>query len=405
MTKSIDITMPSLGADMTEGMLAEWLIKVGDKVQHGDVIAVLETQKGAIDMEVYDDGIISELLVKPPKTVPVGTLLGRLNDSGLAQNTLNETEQIIEYKISDDLDVRLVDQTSVNHIKTVINKKSDVIVNASPVVRKIASEQSLDLSMIKGSGFNNAVVLRDIELLIKEPNSKQASYLKDIKLAKMRSAIASIMSQSNKDIPHFYMSLEVSIDNAQRWLEQTNHDMAPQAHIILIALLLKAVAITLKTYPELNGFYLNDRFEQAKDINIANVISLRTGGVVVPIIANIDQLTVFETMKALRDITIRSRSVKSGGRLRNSELSGATITITNMGERGADCVFGIIHPPQVAIIGFGKVKKIAQVCGDKINIGEQLTICLSADHRVIDGILAAKFLNRLAKILQKPEQL
>jgi len=405
MTKSIDITMPSLGADMTEGMLAEWLIKVGDKVQHGDVIAVLETQKGAIDMEVYDDGIISELLVKPPKTVPVGTLLGRLNDSGLAQNTLNETEQIIEYKISDDLDVRLVDQTSVNHIKTVINKKSDVIVNASPVVRKIASEQSLDLSMIKGSGFNNAVVLRDIELLIKEPNSKQASYLKDIKLAKMRSAIASIMSQSNKDIPHFYMSLEVSIDNAQRWLEQTNHDMAPQAHIILIALLLKAVAITLKTYPELNGFYLNDRFEQAKDINIANVISLRTGGVVVPLIANIDQLTVFETMKALRDITIRSRSVKSGGRLRNSELSGATITITNMGERGADCVFGIIHPPQVAIIGFGKVKKIAQVCGDKINIGEQLTICLSADHRVIDGILAAKFLNRLAKILQKPEQL
>jgi pyruvate dehydrogenase E2 component (dihydrolipoamide acetyltransferase) len=405
MTKSIDITMPSLGADMTEGMLAEWLIKVGDKVQHGDVIAVLETQKGAIDMEVYDDGIISELLVKPPKTVPVGTLLGRLNDSGLAQNTLNETEQIIEYKISDDLDVRLVDQTSVNHIKTVIDKKSDVIVNASPVVRKIASEQSLDLSMIKGSGFNNAVVLRDIELLIKEPNSKQASYLKDIKLAKMRSAIASIMSQSNKDIPHFYMSLEVSIDNAQRWLEQTNHDMAPQAHIILIALLLKAVAITLKTYPELNGFYLNDRFEQAKDINIANVISLRTGGVVVPLIANIDQLTVFETMKALRDITIRSRSVKSGGRLRNSELSGATITITNMGERGADCVFGIIHPPQVAIIGFGKVKKIAQVCGDKINIGEQLTICLSADHRVIDGILAAKFLNRLAKILQKPEQL
>jgi len=409
MTKSIDIIMPSLGADMTEGMLVEWLIKVGDKVQHGDIVAVLETQKGAIDMEVYDDGIIRELLVQPLETVPVGTVLGRLNETGLVQKALNQNAQIRNNKNVDELNVTSVNknlyQTPVNHTKTVVNKSSDVTVNASPIVRKIANDQLLDLSIIKGSGFNDAVILKDIEALLNQATSKKPIYTRDEKLVSMRSAIATTMSQSNREIPHFYLSLDIPINNAQQWLQKTNQNKAPQTYTLLIAILLKAVAMTLKKYPELNGFYLNERFESSNKINIANVISLRTGGVVVPLIANIDQLTVLETMQAVRDITMRSRSINRGDRLRSSELSGATITTTNMGQIGADCVFGIIYPPQVAIIGFGKVKKVAQVCGEQINIGEQLTICLSADHRVIDGMLAAKFLNSLAKKLQKPEQL
>jgi pyruvate dehydrogenase E2 component (dihydrolipoamide acetyltransferase) len=401
--------MPSLGADMTEGMLVEWLIKVGDKVQHGDIVAVLETQKGAIDMEVYDDGIIRELLVQPLETVPVGTVLGRLNETGLVQKALNQNAQIRNNKNVDELNVTSVNknlyQTPVNHTKTVVNKSSDVTVNASPIVRKIANDQLLDLSIIKGSGFNDAVILKDIEALLNQATSKKPIYTRDEKLVSMRSAIATTMSQSNREIPHFYLSLDIPINNAQQWLQKTNQNKAPQTYTLLIAILLKAVAMTLKKYPELNGFYLNERFESSNKINIANVISLRTGGVVVPLIANIDQLTVLETMQAVRDITMRSRSINRGDRLRSSELSGATITTTNMGQIGADCVFGIIYPPQVAIIGFGKVKKVAQVCGEQINIGEQLTICLSADHRVIDGMLAAKFLNSLAKKLQKPEQL
>ena len=419
MTKSIDITMPSLGADMTEGMLVEWLIKVGDRVKQGDVIAVLETQKGAIDMEVYHDGIITQLLVKPLKTVDVGTVLATIGGIATKKNTAEEspneskqrrsivkqvtTEQIIDDRVLLSIepltDKQLIkprkSHTQKLNISTYVNT-----VLASPVVRKIAKSQQLDLSAIQGSGSNGAVILKDIAQIT------QKSLLTDGDLlTNMRSAISAGMTKSKQEIPHFYLSLDVPINKAQQWLQQSNYDKTPKEHILLIALLLKAIAITLRKYPSLNGFYRNNRFEQANEINIANVISLRTGGVVVPALLKVEQLSVPEIMFSVRDMTSRSRAIERGERLRSSELMNATITITNMGERGADRVFGIIYPPQVAIIGFGKVNKVPQVCGDYINVGEQLTVCLSADHRVVDGMLAAKFLNSLAKILQKPGQL
>ncbi len=409
--------MPSLGSDMTEGMLVEWLIKVGDKVKHGDVIAVLETQKGAIDMEVYQDGTITQLLVQPLKNVPVGTVLARLKESEAAPSSLNPRYQNPLSKTKQHSDKLNFDQPGMASVEqhlyqpqqksltAVQTHTSRHTVNASPIARKMANEQQLNLSIVRGTGFNDAVILKDIEAFINEPNNQGSLTTNDDKLANMRSAIAKAMSQSKRDIPHFYLSSDITINKAQQWLQQTNQDKDPQQQILLIALLLKAIAITLTKYPGLNGFYHKDRFEPVNEINIANVISLRTGGVVVPLIQNVDQLSLHQIMQALRDMTLRSRSLETGKRLRSSELSGASITITNMGERGADRVFGIIYPPQVAIIGLGKVKKVAQVYGEKINVGEQLTVCLSADHRVVDGMLAAKFLNSLAKKLQYPEQL
>jgi pyruvate dehydrogenase E2 component (dihydrolipoamide acetyltransferase) len=411
MTKSIDITMPSLGSDMSEGMLVEWLIKVGDKVKHGDVIAVLETQKGAIDMEAYHDGIVTEILVKPLNTVPVGKVLARLKEINSKQNASQPDESLIETieKTHDTQKVKPivkpVTKSQRNDIKKINKRFSHNRIAASPIVRKAAKEHQLDLSIVSGSGFNGAIILKDITAQLNEFTHKINIYTNDEKSANMRSAIASTMSQSKHEIPHFYLSLTIAINNAQRWLQQTNQDKAPQEHILLIAVLLKAVATTLRKYTGLNGFYRNGQFEPAKDINIANVISLRSGGVVVPSLPKVDQLSVLEIMQAIRDMTFRSRAIESGERLRSSELSNTSITITNMGERGAESVFGIIYPPQVAIIGFGKIKRVPQVSGELINIGEQLTVCLSADHRVVDGILGAKFLNSLAKKLQNPEQL
>jgi pyruvate dehydrogenase E2 component (dihydrolipoamide acetyltransferase) len=387
---------------------------------------VLETQKGAIDMEVYHDGIITQLLVQPVKTVAVGTVLATIEaiaaEEDTAKQSLNEskqpsstteqkaTEQTIAEQIKSD---KIIDEPVLLSAESLTEKslikpqKSPTIkpnrsmnVLASPVVRKIAKTQQLDLSAIKGSGPHGAITLKDIAQLTNKTPLTDGDLLTN-----MRSAISAAMTKSKQQIPHFYLSLDVSINKAQQWLQQANHEKTPQEHILLIALLLKAVALTLKKYPSLNGFYLNNHFEQASEINIANVISLRKGGVVVPALRNVEQLSVSEIMVALRDMTRRSRAIERGERLRSSELMNATITITNMGERGADQVFGIIYPPQVAIVGFGKVKKAPQVCGDNIAIGEQLSVCLSADHRVVDGMLAAKFLNSLAKKLQKPEQL
>ncbi|MBA6289357.1 dihydrolipoamide acetyltransferase family protein [Colwellia sp. MB3u-4] len=431
MKKSIDITMPSLGADMSEGMLVEWLIKVGDKVKHGDVIAVLETQKGAIDMEAYHDGIITELLVQPVNTVPVGSVLARIDteekslNESKNKNTSTEdiikepitTEQTTPKKIIDEpvsllaealtekplikSQKKSTEKLNINtNTNTKINSNNTNRVLASPIVRKIAKAQQLDLLRIKGSGPNGGIILKDIAQITPKTRLTEGE-----SLTNMRSAIAAAMTKSKQEIPHFYLSVDLPINKAQQWLQQVNKDKTPQTHILLIALVLKAVAISLQKYPQLNGFYQQGHFEPVSEINIANVISLRAGGVVVPALRHVEQLSVPEIMSALRDITRRSRAIERGERLRSSELMGATITITSMGERGVDQVFGIIYPPQVAIIGVGKVKKVPQVYDEKIDIGEQITLCLSADHRVVDGMLAAKFLNSLAKNLQKPEQL
>lgn len=414
-----DITMPSLGADMTEGTLTEWLVKEGEQVMSGDIIAVLETQKGAIDMEVYFSGTIAEILVSPMTEVPVGTVLARLalakpsKRNSVPTHVLAPTPAPIQVITS----VVTTTEPPTKIEKSIIVREQ---VKASPIVRRLAKEQQLNLTGIKGRGPQRAILLNDLYASLKtKTNIKSDNHKPADKTERnMRNAIAVAMVKSKHEIPHFYLSLELELTNAQQWLQQQNQATSPEKHVLLLALLLKALASALVKYPKLNGFYQSDShkdstfekksaigqksaFEQASAIHIGNVISLRQGGLVVPAIHDVDKLSVIEIMQGLRDITERSRN----GHLRSSELMDATITVTNMGERGADSVFGIIYPPQVAILGFGKVRKTPKVVNDNVVIAPVLTVSLSADHRVIDGMLAAKFLNYLAKQLQKPDRL
>jgi len=420
-----DITMPSLGADMTEGTLTEWLVKEGDQVTSGDIIAVLETQKGAIDMEVYSSGTIEKILVSPVTEVPVGTVLARLT---LVEPSQKRTEQtpvfsptpaVIVDATTSEPPIEIEKSIAVSELAKV-NDIEVTDIKSSPIVRCLAKEQNLNLTGIKGSGPQGAILLNDLSHLLKTKKNIKSDNHKpaDIAEQNMRNAIAVAMAKSKQEIPHFYLSSELDLTNAQQWLQDKNKVKAPEEHVLLLALLLKALANALVKYPKLNGFYQNafyqgttfgkdssfekkSAFEQASGIHIGNVISLRQGGLVVPAIHDVDKLSVTELMRGLRDITERSRN----GHLRSSELIDATITVTNMGERGADSVFGIIYPPQVAILGFGKVRKIVKIVNDNVVIAPVLTVSLSADHRVIDGMLAAKFLNYLAKQLQKPERL
>jgi pyruvate dehydrogenase E2 component (dihydrolipoamide acetyltransferase) len=405
-----DITMPSLGADMTEGTLTQWLVKQGDKVNSGDIIAVLETQKGAIDMEVYSSGTITEILVEPVIEVPVGTILARI---ALAEPSNKVVESVVPaVDKANETSVQVVETSPVNKQVNVTNVKiSDV--KASPIARRLAKEQQINLTYIIGSGPQGAILLNDLTSLLTDKKQLNSKKLKSAGTTEqnMRNAIAVAMTKSKQEIPHFYLSVEVDVTTAQQWLLQQNQASSPEDHVILLALLLKALANSLVKYPKLNGFYQNDisqsdlpqgdHFEQVSAIHIGNVISLRQGGLVVPAIHDVDKLSITELMQSLRDITERSRN----GHLRSSELMDATVTVTNMGERGADSVFGIIYPPQVAILGFGKVREIAKVVNDNMVVAQVLTLSLSADHRVIDGMLAAKFLNYLGKTLQKPEHL
>ncbi|WP_299018463.1 dihydrolipoamide acetyltransferase family protein [uncultured Photobacterium sp.] len=426
---TIDITMPSLGSDMRDGTLVEWQVAEGDSVNKGDIIAVIETNKGAIDMECYHTGTISQLLVQPVVSLPVGTVLARLEvDSEVADIRDVQSTELLDHASESKTDTETeADQPAQPQLSQPMPPQGTIPISerqkpvtralTSPIVKKLAHEKQWDLSAIKGSGPDGAILLRDIQRLIKktapEPDtvtelgivSAQAPATTpafgDRNLPSIRESIASAMEKSKREIPHYYLSLDIELTEAVRWLQDKNNKRDPEDRILLLAMLLKATALALAKFPALNGVFKQNHFEPGRGIHIGNTISLRNGGLVIPAIHDVDQLSLNETMQMLRDITTRSRS----GHLRSSELTDATITVTSIGDRGSDSVFGVIYPPQVAIIGFGRLRKSAVIKDDKIIIGDILTITLSADHRVSDGTLGAKFLHTLANQLQKPESL
>ncbi len=406
----IDITMPSLGSDMTEGTLVEWLVNIGDQVSKGDIVAVIETQKGAIDMEAYNEGKVAEILVQPVTKVPVGTILARLesgSDIPKSESKLQKGSEAVstgqEENVEEPFSAQKTQPIQSAQSARLSSPGSDV--RASPAVRKMAEDLQLDLSLIKGSGPSGAILLDDITGLVDGSNNLDMASAQtktnELNFSAMRAAISSAMEKSKREIPHYYISLDIDISKVQQWLQTENIGREPEQRLLLLAVLLKAVAQTLIKFPQLNGYYLNNQFQAGAGIHIGNAISLRDGGLLVPAIHDVEKLSVDETMKTLRDIANRSR----GGRLRSSELTDATITVTSMGERGSDTVFGIIYPPQVAIIGFGRPRQAPQVMDGVIVPREMINTGLSADHRVSDGVLGAKFLHALSNKLQNPESL
>lgn len=405
----IDITMPALGADMNEGTLLEWQVKPGDVVEKGATLAIIETSKGAIDMESYHSGTISELLAEPGTKLPVGSIMGHMTADSSTVFKTNEPK--INAPIADThTATTTIEQPTEQSEKQAEKEPALQTFNydeqrqyASPIARKTAHLSGINLSAITGSGPQGAVLLRDINpkgsFPVKEPVSKTDSSSPEI--SPMRKAISDAMSRSKKEIPHYYLALDINLTKAQQWLVEQNQQREPEKRLLLPAVLLTAIARKLTKFPDLNGFYQDEHFTSSSDINIGNTISLREGGLVIPAILNADQLTLDQTMEALRDLAERSRY----GRLRSSEISAGTITVTSIGERGADSITGVIYPPQVAIIGLGRLRQIPIANDGQIEIADVMTVTLAADHRVTDGITGAHFLNALSKQLQHPEDL
>ncbi len=417
----IDITMPALGADMSDGTLIEWQVKPGDSVEKGQIIAVIETNKGAIDMESYHHGIISELLVEPGIKLPVGSVMARMETDSPVSSTLDSTGSVTplqEAVSSSDAEPSPQAPLRASHAPAAPAMAASSGHNeptssqeslstprrwASPVARKTAHLSGIDLAALSGSGPEGAVLLRDLEAKIPSPQPESVAEADTSapEMSPMRKAITEAMSRSKREIPHYYLALEINLTKVQQWLTEQNRQREPEQRLLLPAVLLTTIAAQLTRFPDLNGFYRDGRFTPSADINIGNTISLREGGLVIPAILNADQLTPDQIMDALRDLAERSRR----GRLRSSEISESTITVTSIGERGADSITGVIYPPQVAIIGLGRLRQVPVVNGSNIEIGEVMTVTLAADHRVSDGITGARFLHALAKQLQHPEDL
>jgi pyruvate dehydrogenase E2 component (dihydrolipoamide acetyltransferase) len=369
--------MPSLGADMEAGILSKWLVKPGDRVEKGDLVAIVETEKSDIEVEIFTAGTVDKILVETGKKVPVGTLLATIST------------------ISTDGEGPVPETISA----PVPAPPAAAPPPASPAARKRAAELGIDLATVKGSGPGGAVTLGDIE---KAPPAGKV--VEKDRAASMRKAIAASMARSNREIPHYYLAADVDMSRALAWLEEENRRRSVEERLLPAALLLKAVALALREIPELNGFWEGgeggegDGFRPGPGIHPGVAVSIRGGGLIAPAIHDADRKSPGELMAALRDLVQRARA----GTLRSSEMTDPTITVTNLGDQGVGTVFGVIQPPQVALVGFGRIVERPWAEAGTVVVRPVLTATLSADHRATDGHLGGRFLSTLARLLQEP---
>nr|WP_295828649.1 dihydrolipoamide acetyltransferase family protein [uncultured Azospirillum sp.] len=386
--------MPSLGADMEAGVLVEWLKQPGDAVARGDIVAVVETQKGAIEVETFEAGVIERLLVTPGTSVPVGTPLALLTGAGESVELRTPGPQPSAPPRPPTRASAPLAPVTPAPVTTAPPHPP-----ASPAARRLAAERGIALTAVTGSGPGGAVLLADVERAAATPSA--APQARGMDLAQMRRAIAAAMARSNQEIPHYYLSTTVALAKANAWLTERNNGRPPEQRLLLAALQLKAVALALRRLPEFNGSCIDRAFRPAEGIHIGAAVAIRGGGLVAPAIHDTDKLAVDEVMARLRDLVARARS----GRLRSSELADPTITVTSLGDRGVEGVFGVIYPPQVAIVGFGKPVERPWVVDGQVVPCPVMTSTLAADHRVSDGHRGALLLAEIDRLLQEPGSL
>jgi pyruvate dehydrogenase E2 component (dihydrolipoamide acetyltransferase) len=274
----------------------------------------------------------------------------------------------------------------------------------SPSARQLAEQLAVDLATVSGTGPDGRIMRRDIELAAEAargapPPAPPAEALD--RQTRMRQAIAAAMSRSAREIPHFHVTMAIDMSRTVAWLTRHNRARSIKERVLYVAPLIRAVSLALHDFPDLNATWENGRVEPKPSINVGVAISLRGGGLVAPALLETDALSVDALMEGFRDLVQRARAWK----LRSSELSEPTITVTSLGEEGADSVIGLIYPPQVALVGFGRITQRPRSVGKRIVSRPIITASLSADHRVIDGHRGSLFLAAIDRLLQEPAKL
>jgi pyruvate dehydrogenase E2 component (dihydrolipoamide acetyltransferase) len=396
-----EFKMPRLGADMDQGTLLEWHVQPGDAVHKGDIVAVVDTSKGAIDIEVFVDGVIEELLVQPETEVPVGTVMAHIRtaeqpppeSAAAAVGSVSGSAAVPEHAGTRPATVAAVERAHGRRI--------------SPRARRLARQLQVDLSSLRGSGPEGAIVAEDVQAAAggrpaaardRGQSTAREAGSPGQKVATMRAAIAAAMSRAKREIPHYYLSHEVDVTQLLSAVEDWNMRHAVSERLLPAILYYRAVGLAASEFSAINGHFADARYQPAEEVNVGIAISLREGGLIAPCLMDVPGKTTLELMKELKDLVRRARQ----GGLRASELSAGTLTVSNLGDRGVDLLTGVIYPPQVALIGIGSVRKGPRVVEDSVQVREVVQLSLAADHRVSDGHTGALFLRRLAGLLEDP---
>jgi pyruvate dehydrogenase E2 component (dihydrolipoamide acetyltransferase) len=400
----IEFKMPALGADMDEGTLDEWLVKPGDTVKRGQVVAVVETTKAAVEVECWHEGTVHELLVPVGETVEVGTVLATLLEPGEKAGRPAKVSEKPAARAAAAAPPRATVPAPAPAAAAPAAAPAKVASRrrwVSPAARRLAASLGVDIDAVSGTGPKGAVTISDVEHAAASVTKPKAKPTAADRSTQMRRSIAAAMSRSKREIPHYYLADEVVMESALNWLTARNAERSITERVLPAVLQLKAVALAAQRFGEFNGFWRDDAFEPAGGVHVGVAISLRGGGLVAPAIHDVADKKLDELMSDLTDLVARARAFS----LRSSEMSDPSITVTNLGDKGVDTVFGVIYPPQVALVGFGKPAQRVCVIDGGIRVVTTVQATLAADHRASDGHRGALFLAAINQLLQQPEVL
>lgn len=391
----VEFRLPSLGADMESATLTEWLKKPGDRVRHGEPLATVETTKGLIDIESYDDGRILEQLVQPGTKVPVGAVLARLEVEGASRAP--QAPAPARAQPPRPMTAAAAPPASTPSRAAVGPREAaPPHTRISPAARRRAHELGLSLEDLEREAAGGIVHIEDVEKL-----AAQKSAAPSDARAAMRATIGAAMARAKREIPHYYLGHSVDFAPARDWLTHHNAQLPVKDRLIEAVLVTKAVALAASRIEGFNGHFRDGRFEPSSAVHAGAAIAVRGGGLVAPALLDADRKDLATLMRDFSTLVTRVRA----GHLRSGEFTAATITITSLGADGVDVLYPIINPPQVAIVGAGAIRDGAWIHAGQLVVRPILRLALAADHRVTDGRAGARFLRAVAALLAQPESL
>ena len=387
-----NVIMPSLGFDMTEGQLARWLKNEGERVEKGQAIAEIETEKATVEIEAAASGILARIIVQAGQTVPVGTVIGIIAEAGEEVAAVPAPPAPSPPAPAPEAEKEAGEAAAPPEARVI----------ASPVARKMAEDAGLDLARIKGTGPGGRVLERDVQTAITARPAPPGIPAgpppgATVPLSRMRQTIARRMAESKAKAPHFYVTVEINMDEAMKMREQLNRP-APEAERISVNdVIVAATARTLARFPALNASYREGSLEMHSQVNIGIAVALEDG-LIPPVLRGADKKTLRAIAAESRALTERARTNK----LRSDDLGGGTFTVSNLGMFDVDEFIAIINPPEAAILAAGAVTPRPVAVGGEVRIASIMKATLSVDHRVADGTHAGRFMQEFKKLLENP---
>ncbi len=402
-----NIVMPKMGYDMTGGKIVRWLKHEGDPVSRGEPVAVIETEKVNIEIESFVEGTIARLLAKEGDTVPVGQPIAEVLAPGE-----RPTVPAAPPPVARPEEVRPAAPPAAVPAPPPPPVAMEERIKASPLARRLAEEHGIDLSQVRGTGPGGRITREDVEAVIRAREARPAPPAappappavvpgappyEEVPISRMRQAIGHHMVESKTTAPHFYVTMEINMGEALRLRESLNQALDEQSRVSINDMVLKAAAMALRKFPDLNASFVDQRIRMYKRVDMAVAVAV-PDGLVTPVVQECDTKSLVQIARETKELAARARE----GRLRQHEYVGGTFTVSNLGMFGVEEFIAIINPPQTAILAVGAIRRHPIFVDDRLVPADIMKVTVSADHRVTDGARVAQFLQELRRILETP---